>query len=154
MENEQNEIRRSTERNSVLSTLGTIDILNLLERKKNDVLDGNEDGYKVMLMIKKIDEYLKKVKSDILDVAVSETSDKIEWNGFCFENTASGRYDYTVNQEWVKLNTQRKQLEKDMQMACKSNNSYINEETGEIIQAAIFKANKTSVKITKLLTKN
>jgi len=127
-----------------------IDIIKTLQAKKNDVLNGNEDAYKVMLLAKKIEDEIKKIKSEILEQAIEETMQTVEFNGYKFENTASGRYDYSNNIEWKQLNEAKKQLEEDMKLASKSKNSYINEETGEIIQPAVYKPNKTSVKITKI----
>ena len=127
-----------------------IDIIKVLQAKKNDVLNGNEDAYKVMLLAKRIEDEIKKIKSEILEQAIEETMQAVEFNGYRFENTASGRYDYSNNIEWKQLNDAKKQLETDMKLASKSKNNYINEETGEIIQPAVYKPNKTSVKITKI----
>ena len=127
-----------------------IDIIKTLQAKKNDVLNGNEDAYKVMLLAKRIEDEIKKIKSEILEQAIEETMQAVEFNGYRFENTASGRYDYSNNIEWKQLNDAKKQLETDMKLASKSKNNYINEETGEIIQPAVYKPNKTSVKITKI----
>jgi len=97
-----------------------------------------------------IEDEIKKIKSEILEQAIEETMQAVEFNGYRFENTASGRYDYSNNIEWKQLNDAKKQLETDMKLASKSKNNYINEETGEIIQPAVYKPNKTSVKITKI----
>lgn len=143
------EIRELEEQNKGLERVTTDNIGSLLDRKKTDVLEGNDDAYKLMLFIKKLEEKLKSVKNDILEVAVDETTDKIEWNGYRFENTSSGRYNYDHCLEWTELKERMKTIEKNMQIVYKSGNAMFDNETGEEVQPAEFKPSKKSVKITK-----
>ena len=149
MENELNEIRQQQEKNKQLTTITSDNILTLLEQRKTAVLEGFEDGFKLALFIKLFEEKLKKIKTEIQETAVSETIEKIEWSGYRFENTQSGRYNYSNFGKWNDLNDAKKQLETDMKAASKSKNTIVDKE-GEIIEPAIYKANKTSIKITKI----
>ena len=150
MENEQNEIRRIQERNQVLKTLGQEDIFSFLERKKKAVVDGFDDAFKLSLFIKLFEEKLKTIKSEVLEQVIYETETSVEWQGYKFEQTSGGRYNYSKNKEWNELKSQIKNIEIDMQNAYKSDHAYINEETGEVIMPAVFMPNKTSIKITKI----
>jgi len=150
MENLQEETRLQIERNKVLKTICKNDIFSFLEHQKNQVIEGFEDGYKLALFLKLMEEKIKKIKSEIMQDVITETLEPKKYQGYEIANTSGGRYSYDNNQEWCKLNDAKKQLEQDMQKAAKSDHSYINEETGEIIQAAIYKPNKTSYKILKI----
>lgn len=125
-------------------------LMSYLNARKNAVIDGYEDAHILAIQLKNFEEAISVIKEQIKETILSELSQPIEMNGFRIEETQSGRYDYSDSLEWQTLEQKKKQLEKDMQAAYKSNHAYINEETGEIIQAAKFKPYSPSYKITKL----
>ena len=127
----------------------SLDIISFLNKKKTEVIEGYEDGYKVLAMIKLLETEIEAIKKELQPIAVNELSEPILWQGFKFEQTASGRYDYSHSLEWNELNEQRKKLEKDMQIVWKTGNAMFDNQTGLEIQPAVYKPNTVSIKITK-----
>ena len=62
----------------------------------------------------------------------------------------SGRYDYSGSSVWSSKKQSLSELEEKMKHAAKAGGTVIDESTGEVIEPAIYMANKESLKFTKL----
>ncbi len=125
-----------------------------LEKKKQQVLNGEINALDFYCECKELAEILKEVMDEILEDAILEYekygSKSINKKGFEISTTQSGRYDYSVSNEWCKLNAATKEIEKKMQAAYNAGGSVINEGTGEIFTPASYKSNKMSLKFKKI----
>lgn len=123
-----------------------------LEQLKNDLQEGHTDALLFLGQLKNIEIEFKELKEIALPMALNEFDLQSEktysLGGYDFSKTSGGRYSYKHSQEWMTLNDNRKELEKKMQSATKSNiNEMIDGDTGEIIYAAEYMPSKESIAI-------
>ena len=123
-----------------------------IEKLKNDVLDGHVDALLFLGQLKKLESKLKILRDITIPVAIDEFDLQGEKSyllgGFEFSKTSGGRYSYKHSDEWLSINERKKELEKKMQSACKSNiNEMIDGETGEVVTAAYYIPSKESIAI-------
>lgn len=150
MENEQNELRRTEERNKILKTLGQEDIFNFLERKKKAVNEGCSKGYLLYKFMSDLEKTAKSIKDEIFETVKDELKDEIVENGLIFKVMGgSGRYDFSESSDWNNLKEKMKLIEEKMKISYKTGASIINEDTGEIYESAIFKPYREKISITK-----
>jgi hypothetical protein len=123
-------------------------------KKKEQVLNGNYNPLQLMKELTELEKAIKEAKSEIMEEAINEFdkhgAKTIKEYGYEISSTQSGRYDYSNNPDWNSLNNDRKELETKMQAAYKANGSVIDEETGELIEPALYKSNKASLRFKKL----
>ena len=117
------------------------------------VADGVINPLRVMVMFNELEKAVKEAKESILQDAITEFEKHggkpiIEY-GFNISKSASGRYSYDNNPDWVRLSETIKELEKRMQTAYKGGGSILDESTGELIEPAIYKPNKESLTFKK-----
>lgn len=123
-----------------------------LEVLKNDLQEGHTNALLFLGQLKRIENEFVELKKIALPMALDEfdlQSDKTYSLGnYDFSKTSGGRYNYKHSDEWMKLNEDRKELEKKMQNAAKSNIAeMVDAETGEVIHAAIYIPSKESISI-------
>jgi len=120
-----------------------------LKQLKKDAIMGYDCPLRVLGEIKKAIDTLTKYKEELLEDAITEREKYPEKEyvlgdfGISFNN--GGKYDYSSNEDWNGLKKEMKVIEKNMQMAYKSNATILDEKTGEVYQPAVFEANKTSL---------
>ena len=122
--------------------------------KKRKVLDGDINPLEFLTQLNELEKAIKDAKEEILNDAILEfdrhgAKSIIEY-GFEISATQSGRYDYTNNSDWNMYKNKMKDIESKMQAAYKNNASILDDNTGEVYEAALYKANKPSLKLKKL----
>lgn len=125
-----------------------------LEEKKQQVLNGDYNALKLYGELADLEKAIKKAKAEILEDAIIEFEKhgekSVSANGFEISKSQSGRYDYSDNADWNKLQSNIKELEKKMQAAYKGGGEILDNDTGEIIEPATYKASKEGLKFKKL----
>jgi hypothetical protein len=149
MEDQLNEMRNKEERNKNKVPLTYDNIISFLQKRTERVIEGFDKGYELALLIKNIETELTMMKGQIKETVLIEIENGYTYDGHKFEPTQSGRYVYDHSDDWKKLSSKRKELEKMMQMSYKTGKSIIDEDTGEVYDSAIYKPNKPSYKISK-----
>lgn len=149
MEEQLNEIRQKEEmkKNEVSITYDRI--IGYLQKRTEKVVEGFNKGYELALLIKNLETELTMMKGQIKETVLIEIDKSYKWNGFKFEPTGGGKYEYKHDDTWVKLKKQLDEHQKIMQMSYKTGKSIIDEQTGEVYDSAIYKPNKSSYKISK-----
>lgn len=129
-------------------------MINYFQNLAVQVIDGNENGLKLLAEIKKVEAELEKIKAEIMPVCLSEMENCISGTTRSFENwgvsfslTAGGRYKYDSYKTHKEYTNRLKIIENKMQAAYKSNSTIIDDETGEIIPPAEYFENKLSITI-------
>jgi hypothetical protein len=125
-----------------------------LQNRAVRVMEGYETGLKLLAEIKKLEAELELLKAEIMPVCLNEIEKCItpqirsfENYGASFSLSAGGRYDYSNYATHKEYQERLKNIENKMQAAYKSNATIIDDETGEVIPAAEYKANKPSITI-------
>jgi hypothetical protein len=123
-----------------------------MERVANEIISKVDDGTlgapKLYIEVDFIIKSLTKVKDGIKEDAFDEfiKYDKGQkYFGVRFETRNSTTYDYTGNPEWVKLDKDRKEIEKEMKAACNSTKMFVDEDSGDIVIPARIKSSSSSV---------
>lgn len=125
-----------------------------IDQRRNAALEGEVNELISYMELQRIEEYAKKAKEEIRDAALQTLENryngKAEEEGFIFEKTQSGRYDYSQISEWVAEQEKIKAIEKRAQDAYKQavNNVLMVDDDGCQIIAAIYKPNTPSIKLT------
>jgi len=132
-----NEARELEQANITALPISQEKIFDFLETQKNKVLNGFSDGYKLAILLDLFSDKIAEIKNAISDVVINEVSESITYNGYRIELSKGGRYDYKNSVLWNSLNSEIKELEKNMQLASKVNGE-IADVNGEIIQPAIY----------------
>lgn len=146
---ELSEIRATEERNKVLSTITSKEIISSLNKRKTNVVGGKTKGYLLHKALIDIEKAIKKFKEEIFETVKDELKDEILENGFKFKLMGgSGRYNFSEYDEWNKLEKRRKDIEENMKISYKTGNIIIDKETGEEYPSAIFKPYKEKISIT------
>lgn len=126
--------------------------LDFLTTKINQVKDGFEDGYKVAVLIKILEDNIKQAKETLKEFVLDELKGgSLEYQNVRIEATAGGRYDYSANTEIVELQAKIKAIQSDMKRAYSASlkgQTIVNAD-GEIVEPAIYNHNKDSYKIIK-----
>lgn len=131
-------------------------VLDEIDQRKNDALDGevNElSAYAELCRIRdRADGALAEIKDSALATLENRYNGKAEEFGFKFEKTAGGRYDYSEIVEWKKSKESLSEIEKQAQNAYKMavNGSMLYDAEGVQVQAANYKPNAFSIKLTPL----
>ena len=127
---------------------------NNIEHLKRQVLDGDISPLKFYSMLQDLEKAIKEAKEEILDSAITEFerygTSKIKEYGFEISLTKSDRYDYSGSSVWTSKKESLSEIEEKMKHAAKAGGTVIDESTGEVIEPAIYLANKESLKFTKL----
>jgi len=118
------------------------------------VNEGYADIEEVYLILNDLNKYitskLSELKPDLVDLIMKEDKNILSSIGYNFSITSGGKYDYKHIVQWADLNKELKKIEETAKSLYKSNEPHLlNEQTGEIIEQAKYKANKPGVKITK-----
>ena len=127
--------------------------LSELKELAQNAINGETSALKAFTIVSACEKELSEIKANLLESAISDFekygAKSVKEFGFEISKSASGRYNYTNSSDWNRLKTQMQELETKMQAACKNNATIINNETGEIIEPAIFMPNKESLTIKK-----
>jgi len=125
-----------------------------LQLRADQVVEGNETGLKLLAEIKRVESELDRLKTEIMPVCLNEIEKCITPQVRSFENyganfslSAGGRYDYSNYPTHKDYQNRLKSIETKMQAAYKAGATVIDEETGEVIPPAEYKANKPSITI-------
>jgi len=131
-----------------------LDNLDYFYKRVELVENAENEALQVFGEINKAAKALQDLKEKVLPYALldfeSYGEKTVETFGFKFSKTSSGRYDYSKIPEWKSTKEKLKAIEKRAQEAykvAKNGTLAISEETGEVIEAAEYKSNKTSLKI-------
>lgn len=134
--------------------MNLLSVFDEIDQRKNAALEGEINELISYMEIHRIEEYAKKAKEEIRDAALQTLENryngKAEEEGFIFEKTQSGRYDYSQIPEWTVEQEKIKAIEKRAQDAYKQaiNNVLMADDDGCQIMAAIYKPNTPSIKLT------
>lgn len=119
----------------------------------SDVENGDINPLEALTKVKELEDLVKDAKAKISEDAITEYEKHgektVDIYGYEISYTASGRYTYSNNNDWVNIDNSRKELEKKMQAAYKAAMTMLDEATGEMIPAAEYKANKPSLRLKK-----
>jgi flagellar biosynthesis/type III secretory pathway chaperone len=125
-----------------------------IEEIKQKALNGEISPIQLLSKLSELEKAVKEAKDEIMEDAISEFekygAKSIREYGFEISIAQSGRYDYSDNADWNKKQSEIKEIERRMQAAYKANGSILDENTGEIIEPAIYKSNKPGLKFKKL----
>ena len=114
------------------------------------VENGSLNPLEAIVSLKKLEEIVKKAKSNIADVVIDEAA-KYSENTFNYSDAeitkklSAGRYDFSNIPEVVAKELELKALKDKHKAALKSN--VIDLDTGELIQAPIYKGGKEIISI-------
>lgn len=134
-------------------------VIDEINARKNDALEGevNElSAYAELSRIKDCAESaLAEIKESALTTLENRYNGKAEEFGFKFEKTAGGRYDYGEIQDWKIEKEKLTAIEKNAQNAYKMavNGSILYDSDGVQVEAANYKPNAFSIKLTPLKIK-
>lgn len=133
----------------------TLELIRDIEDRMVCALEGEVSCLEVLADLKQIEDALAEAKKAILPDAIQELNrygDKLEDYGFRFERTQSGRYNYSMNPEWVELSNRIKELEKASQDAYKmaQRGSILVDADGCQVVTAEYIPSTPSIKIIKL----
>lgn len=120
-----------------------------LEEIKQLVLDGDINPLNALEAHKRMSDYLSEFKSAIEDLAKDEYykhgEKKVSFGGAEFSISQGGRYDYSNDEEWRALNNAKKEREKLLQTAYKTEGDLVVD--GELIEKPKYNHNKESVTV-------
>lgn len=137
-----------------MNELKANEIGELSNRLANEVLSGNVNPLDAFVTLKKIEETIKNVKSQIEELALDEASKHPKtFNHLGVEITSkssAGRWDFKHIPEVVELEKELKQLKDRHKLAHKSSDQLVSND-GEIIQPANYNEGKNilSIKLKK-----
>lgn len=121
------------------------------------VKDGWVDALKAYLVLYNLEKEAARLKSEILELAVSEVSEYEkgrEIDGFKLEKiNSAGRWNYSKVKEWNDKKESLKEYEKKLQSSFRAWEKGIemfDNETGEKVPPAAYIPGKETIKVTKL----
>jgi len=125
-----------------------------LELKRKLVEDGEYCPLKFYSELSELEKLIKEAKEEIIESALKEFdrhgTTKVNLHGFEITLSKTGRYDYSQSSTWEQKNNSLKELEKKMQFAFKAGGTVVDENTGEVIDPAIYLPNRETLKFKKL----
>jgi len=144
-----------TEQINSLDNLKQVELEQLIDNSIASIEDGYADITAVYFHLNSLNKMITSKMNILKEQLITEIkkNDKNElyYDNHKFTLTSGGKYDYKHIVSWVSLNKQLKEIEKISQTLYKRNETeFINEETGEVIECAKYKSNKTGVKMTLL----
>lgn len=130
------------------------EVVEVSQRLINEVMEGNVNPLDAFVNLKKVEEAIKRVKSEIEDLALTEaTKHEKTFNHLGCEITqkrSAGRWDFKHIQSIKDAESEVKRLKEVHKTASKVNETMVNSD-GEIIDPAIYNEGKDvlSIKILK-----
>lgn len=123
--------------------------LTQLKGYANAVKEGEINPLNFLAALKKLEQEIQLCKTLVEEEALDEI-DKypektIELDGFSVTQTSGGRYSYKEDGEWKELEKNKKNREKQMQQAYKTEGELVID--GEVIPPADYIPNKKSISI-------
>ena len=121
-----------------------------VEALKQKVLAGSLNPLEVYVTIKKVEEALKQAKKELLDLAVDEAAKYGTGSYSCYDadvtlKNAAGRWDFTEIPGIISKELELKALKDKHKAALK--HEIVDTETGELVQAPIFKPGRETISI-------
>ena len=135
------------------SDLKKIDLIKQINKMVERVNEGYENELEIYVLFSNVEKRLKQAKTDILENALIERKKyeekTLEIFGKKISISQSGRFDYSGSEKWNKKNTELKEIQEQMKnsyLAAKTDKTII-DKNGEIIEPAVYRASKESLKI-------
>ena len=134
-------------------------VLDEINERKNAALEGEVNELVAYAELYRIKEFAEnailEIKESALTTLENRYGGKAEEEGFKFEKTAGGRYDYSEIQDWKTAKEKLSGIEKNAQDAYKQavKGSILYDADGIQIEAANYKPNAFSIKLTAIKSK-
>mgnify|MGYP005988831871 CR=1 FL=1 len=133
-----------------MELLKTIKVNEVVANITSSVENGELNALEAIISLKKLEEIVKKAKSNIADIVIDEAAKYTEktfkiGDAEISKKLSAGRYDFSNIPEIVAKELELKALKDKYKAALKSD--VIDLDTGELLQAPIYKGGKEIISI-------
>lgn len=136
--------------NKMKNEIKVNEVVEVSQRLINEVMEGNVNPLEAFVNLKKVEEAIKAVKSEIEDLALTEAAKHPKTFDYLgcevTQKRAAGRWDFKHIQSIRDAENNVKQLKSIHKTAAGINESVVNDD-GEIIEPAIYTEGKDTLSI-------
>lgn len=103
----------------------------ILQKLQNGEINADQAYAQLKTMEKEIKEAISTIQPEVFDYLADFWKTELEQMGY--RNTMRTTYTYSENEEWLSIDTKKKELEKRIKTATDSQSALVDPETWEII---------------------
>ena len=126
------------------------EVQKVAKTRVKQMLDGGMiTALEAYVIARKYEDMAKAMQDELLEPAREEVEMRgSELLGVKIEEGQNGKYNYSSNNEWVRLKQQISEIEEKMKAAYRKKEALIDEETGEIFEPAVYSPSKIYLRVT------